>query len=388
MSLDESYLNTSWGENPLSDINLWVPPQRFHGAHAQEVRIGFRSLSAPPPVLKSSGLFCRSVHEIKTEYAMTVNSWRCSMSRRIDKREMELLRSLADFRMLTFTQLNVLSAKSPRTIRRWMKQLVNDGLAEALPVSISQGRGRPEGVFGVGDEGLALLRSEGTLHKAAEFDQVGGQALIHQVGHQILMNWCRIHLIHLTRSSPRLVCSFLSSNSPFNLDRDLTGPVVRDFAPAPDGADLEEKSGFVPDGVFILTDSDKAKSLLFFLEVDMDSEPLDSSEPGRAHILKKIETYQSYFESERYKRYEDTWHVKLNGFRLLFVTPSPRRMTSLCRMVRSTPPSDFIWATCQDSILAEGISGNIWARGGKHDNDPQSILGGLARKAPIPELQA
>lgn len=287
------------------------------------------------------------------------------MSRRVDKREMELLRPLADFRMLTFTQLNVLSAKSPRTIRRRMKQLVDDGLAEALPVAISQGRGRPEGVFGVGVEGLASLRSEGTLPKAAEFDQVGGQALIHQVGHQILMNWCRIHLIHLTRSLPRLVCSFLSSNSPFNLDRDPAGPVVRDFAPAPDGADPEEKSGFVPDGVFILTDSDEAKSLLFFLEVDMDSEPLDSSDPGRAHILKKIETYQSYFESERYKRYEDTWRVKLNGFRLLFVTSSPGRMTSLCRVIRSTAPSDFIWATCQKSMFAEGISGSIWARGGR-----------------------
>ena len=66
------------------------------------------------------------------------------MSRQIDKREMELLRPLADFRMLTLTQLNVLSAKSPRTIRRRMKQMVDDGLAEALPVSISQGRGCPD----------------------------------------------------------------------------------------------------------------------------------------------------------------------------------------------------------------------------------------------------
>jgi hypothetical protein len=156
--------------------------------------------------------------------------------------------------------------------------------------------------------------------------------------------------------------------------------------PAPEGAEPDEEYHFIPDGVFILTDSEEAKSLLFFLEVDLGSEPLDSSESGRTAIVRKIQTYQSYFECERYKRYEETWQVELNGFRVLFVTSTPSRMTSLCRVIQSMPPSDFIWATCQDSLFAEGISGNIWARGGKHDVARQSILGGLAMEAPIPEL--
>jgi len=308
------------------------------------------------------------------------------MARRLDKHEIELLSELADFRMLTFTQISVLSSKSPRTARRRMKELVDHGLAEVLPVSISHGPGRPEGVYGVSQEGLAALRSEGVLPKAAEFDRVGGQALIRQHGHQILLNWCRIHLLHLTRVFPRLPCSFLSSNSPFNLERDSGGPVVRDFVPVSEGTEPDEKCHFIPDGVFILTDSEEAKSLLFFLEVDLGSEPLDSSESGRAAIVRKIQTYQSYFGCERYKRYEENWQVKLNGFRVLFVTSTSSRMTSLCRVVQSSPPSDFIWATCQDSVFAEGISGNIWARGGKHEVARQSILGGLALKAPIPQL--
>ena len=162
--------------------------------------------------------------------------------------------------------------------------------------------------------------------------------------------------------------------------------MVRDFVPASEGTDPDEKCHFIPDGVFILTDFEEAKSLLFFLEVDLGSEPLDSSESGRAAIVRKIQTYQSYFACERYKRYEETWQVKLNGFRVLFVTSTSSRMASLCRVVQSSPPSDFIWATCQDSVFAEGISGNIWARGGKHEVARQSILGGLALKAPIPQL--
>ena len=308
------------------------------------------------------------------------------MARQLTEHEVELLRQLADFRMLTFTQIAVLSGKSERSARRWKDNLLRDGFVEALPVSVSQGPGRPEGVFGVSQEGLAALRSNGVLPKAMEFDRVGGEALIRQHGHQILLNWCRIHLLHLTRVFPRLPCSFLSSNSPFNLDRDSGGPVVRDFVPASEGAEPDEKCHFIPDGVFILTDSEEAKSLLFFLEVDLGSEPLDSLESGRAAIVRKIQTYQSYFGCERYKRYEETWQVKLNGFRVLFVASTSSRMASLCRVIQSTPPSDFVWATCQDSMFAEGISGNIWARGGKHDVARQSILGSLAMKAPIPEL--
>ena len=308
------------------------------------------------------------------------------MSRTIDKHQIELLRALADFRILTFSQINALASKSPRTTRRRMKELVDGGFAETLPVSISQGPGRPEGVFGVSPKGLVALRAEGVLSKAVEFDHVGGQALLRQNGHQILLNWCRIHLLHLARVFPRLSCTFLSSNSPFDLDRNLGGPIIRDFAPALGDAESDEKCGFVPDGVFLLTDSDTAKSLLFFLEADMDSEPLESSQSGRADILRKIQTYQSYFACERYKRYEETWTVKLNGFRLLFVTSSFNRLVSLCRLVRATPPSDFVWATSQDRMFGEGLSGNIWDRGGKEEDALHSILGGLARRTPLPEL--
>ena len=309
------------------------------------------------------------------------------MSRGNDKRTIKLLSELADFRMLTFTQLSVLNSKSPRTVRRWMKELVDFGFAVPLPVSVSQGPGRPEAVFGVSPKGFGLLKSEGILPRSSESDQVGGQTLIHQVGHQILMNWSRIHLVHLTRMFPRLECCFLSSNSPFNLDPEESGPVVRDFVHPWKSTQPEKKSGFVPDGVFILTDTVEGASLLFFLEVDMDSEPLDSLDSGRSQIVKKIQTYQSYFESERYKRYEETWNVKLDGFRLLFVASTPSRITSLCRIVQSMPPSGFIWAACQDSMFTEGISGNVWVRGGRECDTIHSILGGLARKSPIPELQ-
>lgn len=327
---------------------------------------------------------CRFLFKSRGYTDLGINRLETAMDHLTDKNKIELLRQLADYRMLTFTQISVLSSKSPRTARRRMKELVDQGLAEILPVSFSQGQGRPESVFGISQKGLTALRSVGALPKSVEFNQVGGMALVHQAGHQILLNWCRLHLIHLTRTLPRLTSSFLSSNSPFDLDPDLKGPAIRDFVPVTEKAKPDEKCHFVPDGVFILTDSEETKSLLFFLEVDLGSEPLESSESGRTDISKKIQIYQSYIASEKYKRYEESWRVKLNGFRVLFVTSTSSRMASLCRVVQSIPPSGFIWVTSQESMFAEGISGTIWARGGKQDIARQSILADLCMKAPIP----
>jgi hypothetical protein len=54
---------------------------------------------------------------------------------------------------------------------------------------------------------------------------------------------------------------------------------------------------------------------------------------------------------------------------------SPARHKSLCRLVQEMPPSDFIWLADQDSMFSNGLSGNIWSRGGKDNNSTQSILG-------------
>ena len=63
------------------------------------------------------------------------------MSRRKDTNLIEWLRRLADFRMLTLTQIALLSGKGSRAVRRWKEHLVKAGFVEALPESVPQGHG-------------------------------------------------------------------------------------------------------------------------------------------------------------------------------------------------------------------------------------------------------
>ena len=102
-------------------------------------------------------------------------------------------------------------------------------------------------------------------------------------------------------------------------------------------------------------------------------------------IRQKIINYQIYFRTARYKRYQRLWNCELIGFRLLFLAPSPPRLTNLCRLARDMPPSDFVWLTDQTLMFEQGLSAKIWARGGKEEGAPQSLLGNeLACSAPVP----
>jgi len=303
------------------------------------------------------------------------------MPKKPNKNAVALLRDVAECRMLTLSQIAVLHFGSKRSARRRMQQLVKDEFLAVLPVSGGTGLGRPESVFEVSNAGYSLLRSQRILPDALSFEQVSGDPLLRQAGHQILMNWCRIHLAHLVKEFPQLQIDFLSFNSPFALAYGHSGPFVRDCVQF---HEEDEPVWFTPDAAAAITDTKRGITVPFFLEVDMDTETKAGSQGG--DIREKIIRYQQYFRSEGYKRYEKIWSRELDGFRLLFLANSPQRMESLAATVRSTPPSDFVWVTSQDKMFAGGISGNIWARGGKTELGLQSILGNLSRPAPLPSL--
>ena len=88
----------------------------------------------------------------------------------------------------------------------------------------------------------------------------------------------------------------------------------------------------------------------------------------------KIRKYQSLFKHENYSKYNSVANYKLKGFRLLFITNTVNRMKSVCRLVESMPPSDFIWVTNMTEIFSKGIAAKIWARGGHLNQNPESIL--------------
>jgi len=298
------------------------------------------------------------------------------MAVQINKNDIVLMTDLADHRMLSLSQIAVLYFGSKRSARRRMQQLAETGVVEVLPVGRHSGSGRPEKVFGLSGRGHSELVSQKVLSEQIHFDQVAGTSLLPQAEHQLLLNWCRIHLIHLTREVDRIKLSFLSCNSPFALDDTHAIPLIKNSVLLPGE---ETSDSFTPDAAFTLNDTVQSKTVLFFLEVDRGTEP-------RETINQKVIRYQQYFRSQGYKRYEEIMNVSIRGFRLLFMADSSSRRDALCSAVIAIPPSDFVWVSSQDLMFAEGVSGDIWTKGGDREQGLQSILGSISKPALIPAL--
>ncbi len=299
-----------------------------------------------------------------------------------NKDDIRLLRNIAEHRVLTLDQLTVLSQRNSKSISRRLAQLREAGFIQTNSLGFGHSPGRPVNLVSLTEEGLHFLSDKGLLSSLIRGNLITSSTS-HDLNHQILVNWFQIHLLEIERHVPSLTVQFLAPTSPF-LDRDSKGhPLVFDkVPPKEDGGKWIE---FVPDGVFSITSMEIKKTLLFFLEVDMGTESLGGAGRSTNVICQKVKNYQDYFRSRQYKRYEQVWNCELNGFRLLFLTNTHARKLQLCRFVQMMKPSEFVWISDQDQMFTNGLGAEIWARGGKNQSPPQSILGSKsAHLAPGP----
>jgi hypothetical protein len=288
------------------------------------------------------------------------------------KNDLELIKLLGEFKMLTVSQLASLAQRSRQVIRRRIRFMINQGHISARERSYGNRRGRPEDLLFLSEAGWEYLLDEyGQMERKSV--PVGKSANSMFIEHDLLSNWFLIHLIQIEREVRQLSVKFLIQNLAF-INHSGAGKVQAPERVMKGGSD-NRFSEFIPDCVFTITNAEIKKSLLFFLEVDMGTETVASSKRDLKDIRQKIVNYQALFRSGQYKQYEKILNAHVNGFRLLFLVNSPTRHKALCRLVREMPPSDFIWLTDQHSMFSKGISANIWARGGGHNNPPQSILG-------------
>lgn len=302
------------------------------------------------------------------------------MAARLNQNYRLVLDAIAEYRVLTVNQLATVISCNRQVGRRYLKALEEAGLVQLSPRGIGRGRGRPERVASLTNQGVDLLRSEGVFTWEVPHHRVTSETL-RNLEHQILLNWFRVHLVHVEKHMRKSWIRFLASTSPF-LQRDSKEHVIiHDYAPIAN--DSEETVGFTPDGVWSLTDKERDRTFLFFLEVDMGTESIISPQYNMQDIQQKVLNYGSYFDSNRYKRYEHIWGCKLKGFRLLFLTHTIVRLTALCNLVREMPETDFVWLTEQSRLFESGVSGDVWIRGGHIDIPRESVFGSLSCSMPI-----
>ena len=303
------------------------------------------------------------------------------MAFRMNHNDGEVLKSLAEYRILTPTQITTFYQKSRQVVWRRLHILEKEGLVQTIRHEFGRGRGRPESLLGLTEHGIDILKEKKLSGKDISYEDIlVGENFCFD--HQLLMNWFRIHLNQIERVLPRITVKFLAHNSPF-LPKGPNGQIfITDYSPVPDSG--EQGFKFIPDAVLGICDSIEKKTYLSFLEVDRGTETMASTKREMTDIRQKIINYQWYFETEGYKRYEEVFKRKLIGFRLLFLTHSYGRLVALCKLTREIFPTEFVWLTECSRLFPEGVSAKIWAIGGDLNGPQDSLLGSLCCKAPLP----
>ena len=293
----------------------------------------------------------------------------------IDRRNLPLLRTIADYRVLTVRQLAEVMERPAKGLHRSVLRLVQDRLVAERSRGVSSGRGRREKLVSPTITGFEVLQTAGLLRPETKERDVTVDGLPH-VEHQLLLNWIRMKWIRLDRACPILRTRFVTDSSPIASSVDDQGDPGA--VPVPTIVRLNDRHTFTPDAIATITDVEPNKTVLFFLEVDMGTEPWDAAGKGRTTIMGKILNYQRTIRSEGHRVYASAWQCPIRGFRVLFLTNTRRRLEALCRWLSVIRPREFVWLTDQAQLLERGIGARIWARGGCLDRPAESILGSRA----------
>lgn len=294
------------------------------------------------------------------------------MGFRFSDSDQEILAVIAEHRVLTVRQLNALLRRNPSATRRRLGILRSSGFIRLSSRGFGHSRGRPESVLSLAPGSVELLKTRGSIDASVSSDDVTADKIT-CLEHELLVNEFRLQLALLERFLPAVSSRFFSSKSPHALAGSSAYPRTHERFHIDEGRD--DWVEFTPDGVLALTHGERNKTLLFYLEVDRETEPLTSQRrPGRS-IRQKIRNYQACFARNCYQRYRKALGCNLRGFRVLVLTSSQMQLVKLCRLVAQNPPSDFIWLADAETMKSQGLWAPIWARGGRGTNALQSILG-------------
>jgi hypothetical protein len=288
------------------------------------------------------------------------------VSCRLTKNDIGLLSSIHEYQAVTIRQLSAINGRSCQVIRRRIRFLEGQGLLVRKPFGYGMSQGRPEEIVFLSHQGVeslsikGIVPASGTPHEDIRSDTID---------HNLLLNWFRIHMIQIERVIPDLSVISLSPWHCLSKYKSIF------TANIPAGQKRGQQNDFIPDGIFVVKNNTSEKALLFFLEVDMNTESMTSKSNNANNIRHKIVCYQEIYRNGNYKFLEDVIQSTLQGFRLLFLSSTETRAAALCRFIQKAQNSEFIWLSDQVRMFDHGLSANIWIRGAKYENPRESILG-------------
>ena len=243
---------------------------------------------------------------------------------RLTDRDEQIIRFVIMYGCLTTAQIANLFCMGIKNTQRRLRKLVQAGgylRRVSLPV-LSKG-GNPS-LFYLGEQGSQLTNTPSYKPRLT-------LGLSHQLKNTDLL----IQIILSFRNSPVVECHVM----PEHLIK-IAGQEI------------------IPDGAFLLKKQNK--SALFFIENDSGTE-VAQSPTFNQDIDAKFSGYVEMFrQNNNIQLYNDFFDCELNRFRVLFITSSPRRLTSIYSIASDKDPYGFIWLTTMTEFKRRGIAANIF----------------------------
>ncbi len=260
---------------------------------------------------------------------------------RIQPRDLELLRDIAEYRFLDTQQILALYPTSPRNVRLRLLKLYQDGFVERPRAQKTFPRSKQFLIYSLGEKGKELVSVS-----RKEFSKQSKEVGFPYLAHAMMVSQFRATLTLALRKYP----------SHPKIERWLQGYDLRDELASHGG-----RPELVPDAFFTIKDKDEF--LDFFLEADQ------STMEGK-RMLAKMRIYWKWW---RGLRHEKTLGIK--NFRVLTITKSEERAENLCHITkqaddRRTGSNMFLFLSEKKYSLEkpEAVLSPIWtsAKGEKH----------------------
>jgi hypothetical protein len=256
----------------------------------------------------------------------------------LQPRDIDILKSLTDYRFLTTPQILALHPGGERNLQRRLQKLFHNGFVHRPPQQLSYVRPQGHMIYALGDRGADLLAEQvgferGKIDWGTKNREVKERYILHTL------------MISQVRAVLTLA---LNNHSQAILSKWLQGAELKDYVEV-DGKNIP----LVPDAFFTIED---AQSMMhFFLEADR-------STMTTQRFLRKMKSYWEWWKegghSEKYG---------IKAFRVLTIVKTQKRKESLREIAKKADDSEkgsmmFWFASEEDYTLEkpETLLSFIW----------------------------
>lgn len=268
---------------------------------------------------------------------------------RVQKRDIEIIRLVYDYRFLNSDQIQALVNGSEQGILRRLQKLFHHGFLDRPPSQIVYPlTGTQKMVYALGDKGADFLANEFGIDRGEiKWNEKNKEVKDRHIQHTLMISNFRLSL--------KLALDKTSNTDLLFWQRENRSE-LKDYAYTQDKQGRQRKIAIVPDGFFGLKDTEPKPNMYFFLEADQGT--MDN-----ARFLRKMRAYWVW-------GVKDKGHAKnfgIKSFRVLTITKSEQRKENLRKTTKNADDwqkgSPMFWFTSEQNYnmeKPESILKPIW----------------------------